>query len=318
MQKHFRTGINVPLKATGKKIFTEALNQNFGYFYTVNEILKKSRSKFQDIQLIDTDEFGKVLLLDNITQVAEKTEFEYHEPMVHPALCSHPKPESVLIIGGGDGGIAREVLRYPVVKRVEQAELDEGVIKFAQKYLKKIHGGCFDDKRLNVNIVDGRKYTKDHPGEFDIIIMDMTDPFGPSKMLYTRDFFRTVKKAMRNGKGIFVMHSESPVARPEAFACINKTLSSTFEHVCPFYLYIQMYAVLWSVSLSSDETNVSAIKPQFIEKQIKKYGISDLKVYSPQTHLSMQAVFPYVNKILQRRARIITDKNPDFPDNFIS
>lgn len=318
MQKHFRTGINVPLRATGKKIYTEALNQNFGYFYTVNEILKKSRSKFQDIQLIDTDEFGKVLLLDNITQVAEKNEFEYHESMVHPALCSHPKPESVLIIGGGDGGIAREVLRYPVVKRVEQAELDEGVIKFAQKYLKKVHGGCFDDKRLNVNIVDGRKYTDEHPGEFDIIIMDMTDPFGPSKMLYTRDFFRIVKKAMRNGKGIFVMHSESPVARPEAFACINKTLSSTFEHVSPFYLYIQMYAVLWSVSLSSDETDVSTIKPQFIDKQLKKYGINNLKVYSSQTHLSMQTAFPYVNQILKRRARIITDKNPDFPDNFIS
>ncbi|MDO5575792.1 MAG: polyamine aminopropyltransferase [Fibrobacter sp.] len=318
MQKHFRTGIDVPFEAVGKKIYTEALNPNFGYFYTINEILKQDRSKFQDIVLADTDEFGKVLLLDNITQVAEKKEFEYHELMVHPALCSHLHPESVLIIGGGDGGIAREVLKYSVVKRIELAELDEGVIKFSQKYLKTVHGGAFDDPRLNVNIVDGRKFAEDHPGEFDIVIMDMTDPFGPSKMLYTKDFFESVKRSMKDDNGIFVMHSESPIARPEAFACINKTLSSTFEHVCPFYLYIQMYAVLWSVTLSSNKTDIANIRPEFIENQLKKYDFDDLKVYSPQTHVSMQVAFPFIKEILKRGARIITDKNPDFPDNFLS
>ncbi|MFP4162619.1 MAG: polyamine aminopropyltransferase [Chitinispirillaceae bacterium] len=301
----------------GKKVFTEELNPRFGYFYTIKESLRKENTKYQKMELVDTDEFGKVLLLDDITQVAEKNDHMYHEPMVHPALCSHPNPENILVIGGGDGGILREVLKYPTVKRVEFAELDEGVIRFAQKYLGSVHGGSFDDPRVNMNIVDGRKFTQEHPGEFDVVIMDMTDPFGPSKMLYTKEFFGLVKRSMRSKAGVFVMHSESPVARPEAFSCIQKTLGSVFSNVNPIYMYIQMYAVLWSISISSDKTDISEIKTSQTEERIERYGLENLKMYNAQTHKSMQVPFPYISEILTRPARIITDAEPDFPDNFI-
>ena len=316
MQKHFRAGIE--RVAQKRQIYTEALNPHFGYFYTIKKTLKKAATKYQQLELIDTDEFGKVLLLDKITQVAEKKEFEYHEPMVHPALCSHPRPESVLIIGGGDGGIAREVLKYPTIKRVELAELDKGVIDFSRKHLSSVHGGAFDDERLHVNIADGRTYTEEHPGEFDVIIMDMTDPFGPSKMLYTREFFRKVKRALRTDNGIFVMHSESPVTRPQAFACIQKTLRSVFTNVTPLYLYIQMYAVLWSVVLSSEKMDISSISARAIDKKLARYGIQNLQVYSGATHGSMQVAFPYIRQIMTKPARIITDTKPDFPDDFLS
>ena len=163
-----------------RRLYQEALNPAFGYFYTIKKTLHKASTKYQKIELVDTDEFGKTLLIDDVTQVAEKNEFMYHEPMVHPALCCHPRPESVLVVGGGDGGVIREVLKYPMVKRVELAELDGGVVTFAKRYLCGIHGGSFDDRRVNVNITDGRKFVEDHPGEFDVVIMDMTDPFGPS------------------------------------------------------------------------------------------------------------------------------------------
>jgi spermidine synthase len=148
--------------------------------------------------------------------------------------------------------------------------------------------------------------------------MDMTDPYGPSRMLYTREFFRIVKRAFRDSNGIFVMHSESPVSRPKAFSCIQKTLRSVFKNVNPFYLYIQMYAVLWSITLCSDSIDASAMKAEQIEKKLKKSGISDLAVYCGQTHVSMQVQFPYIGQILRQPARIITDAKPDFPDNFIS
>lgn len=319
MQKHIRTGIGTMSRlAQERKLFSEALNPFFGYFYTVKKSLRKAQTKFQKIELVETDEFGRVLLIDNITQVAEKNDYHYHEPMVHPALCSHPKPESVLVIGGGDGGIAREVLKYPVVKRLEIAELDDGVIEFSRKYLKTVHCDAFKDKRLHVNIEDGRKFTHDHKGEFDVIIMDMTDPFGPSKMLYTKDFFKEVKQAFRDKNGIFVMHSESPVSRPKAFSCIQKTLGSVFANVNPFYLYIQMYAVLWSITVSSDNVDLESVKCKDIDKKLKFYGIDNLQVYSGSTHSSMQVPFPYISQILKRSARIITDVNPDFPDDFIS
>lgn len=301
-----------------KRVFTEGLNPHFGYYYSIKKSLRKEKTKYQKIELVDTDEFGKVLLLDGITQVAEKNDFMYHEPMVHPALCCHPKPENILVIGGGDGGILREVLKYPTVKRVELAELDEGVIRFARKYLDSVHGGSFDDPRVSVNVVDGRQFTKEHPGEFDVVIMDMTDPFGPSKMLYTKEFFRLVKKSFRSKSGVFVMHSESPVARPVAFSCIQKTLNSVFKSVNPIYTYIQMYAVLWSISISSDETDISRFKGPQIERKLKRCGLEDLKMYNAQTHMSMQVPFPYIDEILTQPVRIITDAKPDFPDNFIA
>jgi len=146
----------------------------------------------------------------------------------------------------------------------------------------------------------------------------MTDPCGPSKMLYTREFFRIVKRAFRDSNGIFVMHSESPVTRPKAFGCIQKTLHSVFNNVNPFYLYIQMYAVLWSITLCSDNIDASGIKAGAVDKKLKKAGIDNLAVYCGQTHLSMQVQFPYIGQILKRSARIITDAKPNFPDDFIS
>jgi spermidine synthase len=320
MQKSVRSAVtSIPYIDPGKKLFFEALNPNFGYFYTVKKSLRKGKTKFQQIELIDTEEFGKVLLLDNITQLGDRKDFGYHEPMVHPAMCSHPNPRSVLVIGGGDGGILREVLKHPSVNRVEMAELDGEVIDFAKKYLSSVHKGAFDDKRVNLNIVDGRVFTGEHPGEFDVIIMDMTDPFGPSRMLYTRDFFRVVRKALRNDKGIFVMHSESPVSRPLAFSCINKTLKSVFDNVNLVYCYIQMYGILWSVSACSPSVDISLKKKTLIDGKLKKAGITELHIYNGKTHGAMQIPFPYVEEILVKgRGRIITDKRPDFPDDFIS
>ncbi|MCX7725326.1 MAG: polyamine aminopropyltransferase [Chitinispirillaceae bacterium] len=319
MQKSFRKIVYPDSRiAKGRTIFLEPLNPYFGYFYTVNRRIMKKRSEFQDIELYDTDEFGKVLILDKITQLGEKCDFCYHEPMVHPVMCFHPRAENILIIGGGDGCLVREVLKYPYVKKIEIAELDGEVIEFAQKYLSKLNKNAFDDERVHLNIVDGRKYTQEHPKEFDVIIMDMTDPFGPSQMLYTREFFKIVKRAFRNDNGLFVMHSESPITRPLAFSCISKTLNSVFSYVNQFYIYIQMYGVLWSITVSSDKIDVSKATAKKIDKKLKKYGIDDLKVYNGATHLAMQVPYPYIEKRLKKEGRIITDKNPDFPDDFIS
>jgi len=300
-----------------RRLYHEALNPAFGFYYTIKKTLRRAKTKYQRIELVDTDEFGRVLLLDDITQVAEKNEFMYHEPMVHPALACHPNPRSVLVVGGGDGGILRETLKYPTVERVELAELDGGVVNFSKKYLTDVHGGCFDDRRVKINITDGRKFTEDHPGEFDVIIMDMTDPFGPSTMLYTKEFYRIAKRAMRDGAGVYIMHSESPVARPAAFACIQKTLSSVFKHVNPLYMYIQMYAVLWSITMASDRVDPSAVKPAAIDRKLSKLGIRGLKLYNGTTQAAMLTPYPYIKEILERPTRIITDENPEFPDDFL-
>ncbi len=234
--------------------------------------------------------------------------------MVHPAMCTHPDPRRVLVIGGGDGGILREVLKYPRVERVDLAELDEEVIAFSRKYLSDINRGAFDDPRVAVHITDGRAFVQTHPASYDVIIMDMTDPAGPSRVLYTKEFFRLVKKAFRTPQGIFVMHGESPIARPQAFNCIATTLRSVFSSMQHCYTYIQMYAVLWSVALASSDPAIATASPALIEKRIRRHGLKDLKVFTGKSFAAMRVAYPYIDDILAQKSPVITDKKPDFPD----
>jgi spermidine synthase len=297
--------------------FKEPLNPHFGFYYSVNKTLYRGKTEYQKIELVDTEEFGRVLLLDNITQVVEKNDYQYHEPMVHPALSCHPNPRSVLVIGGGDGGILREVLKYPSIHSVVIVELDEQVVNFSRQYLPLISEGAFEDPRVTTVFCDGRSYVAQHPAQFDIIIMDMTDPSGPSRMLYTREFFRTVRAALRNDKGMFVMHSESPVSRPVAFNSIHHTLCSSFTHVNHLYTYIQMYAVLWSLSVCSAATDIASVKPRTIDARLERYGIKNLQHFNGATHQAMLTPYPYISSILKKRGKIITDTDPIFPDNFL-
>lgn len=300
-----------------RTVHKEWLNSSFGYFYTVSRRLHSRRTAFQKLDCVETDEFGRVLLLDGITQVAQKNEFAYHEPMVHPAMCTHPGPRHVLVIGAGDGGILREVLKYPAVSTVHLAELDEGVIAFSKKYLPSIHKGAFRDPRLRIHITDGRKFVEDHPACFDVVIMDMTDPFGPSKFLYTRDFFSAVKRCFRNKCGVFSMHTESPIARPATFGSIQATLRAVFTHVRPLYVYIQMYAILWSITVSSDTADMAALSSAAVDKKLRSCGIKNLHYFNGAVHQAHQVVWPYIVDILKKKSPVLTDRQADIPDKII-
>ncbi|MFH1287216.1 MAG: polyamine aminopropyltransferase [bacterium] len=297
-----------------EKYIIEKLNPNFGYFYKVQKTLVARKTKFQRIELVETPEFGNVLLLDNVTQVGEKNEYLYHEPMVHPALCSHPFPKDILIIGAGDGGILREVLKHNTVKKVVMVELDGEVIEFSKKYLAGVNKNSFNDKRVKVIVGDGRVYLETAKDKFDVVIMDMTDPFGPSVMLYTKDFFQYVKKAFKNKNSILTMHTESPISRPQVFNSVVRTLKSVFKNVNIFYLYIQMYAVLWSISVCSDAVDTSKLKRNKISDVMKKRGLGKLHVYSGEIHESMQAEFPFIGDIRKQKAPILTDKKHEFSE----
>jgi len=300
-----------------KRLVAEWLNARFGFFYTVDKSLYSGRTRYQDIEIVKAGEFGRTLRLDNITQVVEKNEYHYHEPMTHAAMCGHRRPRDVLVIGAGDGGILREVLKYPTVRTVTLAELDAGVIAVSARYLSRVNRDVFRDPRVRVEIADGRRYVEANPGRFDVVIMDVTDPFGNSKMLYTREFFRAVRRSFRDRGGVFSMHGESPVTRPEAYNCIQKTLRTVFHSISTMYVYIQMYATLWSIDVCSDTTDLCAMRARTIDRKLSTYGIRGLKMFSGRTLEAMLVEFPYLTDIRrQGRGRIITDDKPDFPDKF--
>ena len=163
----------------------ETLYPGYSQALRIDKILYEGRTSFQEVRLIENEHFGRVLLLDGVVQTTERDEFFYHEMMLHPALCALGNAQDVLIIGGGDGGCLREALKHPSVKRAVMVEIDGGVVELSKKYLPALSAGAFDDPRTELIIGDGAKYMAEaQPDQFDAIIVDSTDPFGPGEVLF--------------------------------------------------------------------------------------------------------------------------------------
>ncbi|MCB1309588.1 MAG: hypothetical protein KDK30_15470, partial [Leptospiraceae bacterium] len=213
--------------------------------------------------------------------------------------------------------VLREVAKYNCVREIDMVELDGRVVEIARAHLGAIHGGAFADPRLSLHITDGRRFVEAHPKTYDAILMDMTDPQGPSALLYTREFLSNVRSALRNTKGVFCMHAESPDDRPWAFASIIKTNRSVFKYTTCFYQYLQQYGANWCFAVSSPAIDVGRVRPRIINRRLKKNGVGALKVYTGESHYAMQVSRPYIDAVLRRTdARILTDAEPEFNDRF--
>lgn len=298
----------------------ERLNRSSGFFYDISAVLESASSPYQKIELAESPQFGRVLLLDGITQVALKGEERYHETLVVPALAAHPHPERVLIIGGGDGAVLREVLAWSNVRQAVMVELDAAVVSFSRKYLPELSRGAFDDPRAELVIDDGRTWVERCPdASFDVVIMDMTDPSGPSEKLYTLEFFAQIGRVLNEGAGLFAMHGESPVARPAAYACIHKTLREIFSYVTSAFAYIPMYGTLWSFKFASVSIDVSRLAGLSCEE--REACVSPrheaLRFASPPRWPVLFSEDPAADEALRHPdGRIITDSNSRFPDVF--
>ncbi|KAH8385043.1 hypothetical protein KR093_006186 [Drosophila rubida] len=164
----------------------------------VKQLLHREKSKFQDIQLVETETYGRCLILDGIIQCTSRDEFSYQEMISFLPLCCHPNPEKVLIVGGGDGGVAREVVKHPMVKEVHQVEIDDRVVELSKKYLPGMACG-FESNKLKLTIGDGFDYMKNHKNEFDVIITDSSDPIGPAVSLFQENYYGLLKNALKEG-----------------------------------------------------------------------------------------------------------------------
>ncbi|XP_046547106.1 spermidine synthase-like isoform X1 [Haliotis rubra] len=172
----------------------------------VEKVLFHEKSKYQDVLVFKSKTYGNVLVLDGVIQATERDEFSYQEMLAHLPLCCHPNPKKVLIIGGGDGGVAREVLKHPEVERVDMCEIDEKVIEVSKEYLPEM-SSSFANPRLNLHIHDGFDFMGKHHGEFDVIITDSSDPIGPASSLFEKSYYELMKKALRPG-GILCSQGE--------------------------------------------------------------------------------------------------------------
>ena len=279
--------------------WTEKDYRNVSLSFRVKGILFDAQSRFQKIEIIDTEEYGKLLALDGCVMVTDEDEFVYHEMISHPALSLHHNPRRVLIIGGGDGGTAREVVRHSCVESVTVCEIDELVIDVSRRYFPNISSGFLSPK-VDVQIRDGIQFVKDSSDDsFDVVIVDSTDPIGPGEGLFTPEFYQQVRRIVGE-KGVVVCQSETPWFPQEDLTRINQNLSTNFEYVAPYIGSIPTYPRgMWSWTIASDRLINAA---QFRADAIKSFE-GDLR-YLNQDLLDVILVVPSFVREKFRQAKI--------------
>ncbi|MEM2137023.1 MAG: polyamine aminopropyltransferase [Candidatus Methanomethylicia archaeon] len=246
------------------------------------------KSKYQNIEVVELHKFGKCLVLDNLIQISELDEHLYHEMHVHPVLISHENPEKILIIGGGDGGVLREVLKHKMVKEVTMVEIDKEVINTTKEYIPKIPEESLNDPRVKIVIEDGKRYVEECVEKYDIILMDLTDPepIGPAIQLYQIEFFKKVKDKLKDG-GIFLLQSSGYEMYPKKILEIQEDLKKIFRHVGIYASYVPAYGGEWTFTYASDKINVLGVTLRELKRRFKERELNT-KYYNPELHYSLK------------------------------
>jgi spermidine synthase len=245
----------------------------------VKKVLDHHRSLYQDVLVFESENHGNVLVLDGVIQVTERDEFAYQEMIAHIPLFAHPNPKKVLVIGGGDGGVLREIARHPGVEEIVICELDQGVIDVSKKYLPSLAKG-YDDPRVTVHVMDGAVFMEQNQGAFDVIITDSSDPIGPASVLFETPFYNAMYKSLRAG-GIVCTQGECMWLHVHLIRPLVKSIAQTYTDVGYAYTTIPTYpSGQIGFILGTKERgpcNVPARKPSDeLQKQ--------LRYYTPELH----------------------------------
>lgn len=245
--------------------------------YKIKETLVRRKTDFQDLAILDTEALGRMLVLDGIVQTTINDEYVYHEMIAHIPLFTHPNPKKVLVVGGGDGGAIREVLKHPSVEKAVLCEIDGAVVEECKRYLPEI-SCALDDPRCEVFIGDGIKYVHEHKNEFDIIIVDSTDPFGAAEGLFGGSFYKEISECLTE-EGIFIAQTETPFYLPEVVKSVFNDAKAVFPVTKLFMAAIPTYpSGYWSFTVGSkkhdpenaDLTNALDIDTKYYTKKLHK------------------------------------------------
>lgn len=258
---------------------TEWGNPNVGLSLRITRVLHEEDTPYQHIEIAESLQFGRMLILDGVFQTSVKDEWCYHEMVSHVPLMVHPHPERVLIIGGGDGGVAREVCRHESVTQVDLCDIDGRVIELSKEYFPTISKVLLDPPaKLQVHVGDGIAFAKSVKNFYDVIIIDCSDPIGPGEGLFTREFYKSAFEALRED-GLIVQQSESPIVQQHLVHEIYEAMGDVFPIVRSYFAHVPLYPeCMHSFMLASKvydpltvEINRPAPEPmKYYNKQIQK------------------------------------------------
>lgn len=296
------TRINRIMRGTGSgpaagPLLLEHLNADSVYGYRAGDCLETRVTPHQRLEVFATPQFGRVLRIDGAFMTSEGEEFFYHEALVHPAAIAHPRLRRALIVGGGDGGAAEELLKHPGIERVIVAELDAEVVEVARKHLAGVHRDVFADPRLETRIGDGFAFVRDTDERFDLIVLDLTDPDTPADSLYSAEFFAMCRRVLKPG-GALTLHIGSPVFAPERVRTIAQALHAAFAIVRCHGLYIPLYGAYWGMAVASDGLDPLLVSRDEVARRLRQRGIGDLRYYNEAVHGALFALPNFYRDLL--------------------
>ncbi|MDO8908297.1 MAG: polyamine aminopropyltransferase [Pseudohongiella sp.] len=281
-----------------RNLWTETLYSTYGQSFRIDEILFEDKSEHQHLLIFRNEQFGRVMALDGIVQTTERDEFIYHEMLTHVPLITHGDAQRVLIIGGGDGGILREVCKHRNVTHITQVEIDRAVIDLARQYLPDHSNGAYDDARANIIIGDGFDFVQTTDERFDVIISDSTDPLGPGEVLFSKDFYAGCQRSLKPG-GILVTQNGVPFMQTDELSNTAARLSRLFKDWSFYGAAVPTYiGGLMTFAWASDnpalrQTELSTLKQRWLAR-----GITS-RYYTPELHQASFALPQYLLDLLK-------------------
>lgn len=278
------------------------------HLFLASKSLASHQSKFQDISIIRSPSYGKMLLIDKAIQSAEKDEYVYHEALIHPGMLAHPHPESVLILGGGEGASLREVLRYPSVLRATMVDIDGELVELCRKHLPEWSAGAYEDPRASIVITDGKAWIEEKQETYDVIFMDLTDlvTVGASFHLYSLTFFNALRRALNPGGVLVVQASELSILESFSHCCIRKTMARVFPAIRTYLQYVPSFFSEWSFIVATDDATKLSMSSKTIDRRIAERLKRPLRFYDGESHFRMFSISKDLQAILKRDGLVLT------------
>lgn len=271
--------------------FSELQTPNLGISCRIKATLHSEKTEFQDLMVIDTEAFGRMLLLDGIIQTTVKDEFVYHEMITHVALNTLKNPKRVLVVGGGDGGSIREIIKHPSIEKATLVEIDRRVVEVSKEYLPEISEGL-QDPRVEIIFDDGIKHVRDNKNTYDLIVVDSTDPIGAAVGLFAKEFYVSVYEALTED-GIFVAQTESPFFEEKLIKRVLGDVRDIFPIGKLFLANIPTYpSGLWSFTLGSKKYD-----PE--KADMANFTTLNTRYYTPEIHKTAFILPPFVQDIVK-------------------
>jgi spermidine synthase len=279
--------------------YVEASAPTEAHHHAIEDVFFSGRSDFQQVAVISTPVFGKMLILDGDTQSSQGDEKIYHESLVHPAMAGATNRNEVLILGGGEGATLREVLRHPGVKRCTMVDIDGLVVDLSKKYLPEWADGAFDEPRANVIIGDALAYMRKNDEKYGVIVSDLTEPLedSPSNVLFNEDVFRLIKSRLADG-GIYVLQASTAAFYNYSLHCkMARTLRRHYKHVTSFFTYVPAFDTDWAFLACSDTVDLAALDQAEVDGYCGQLRGENF-FYDGQTHRRLFSLPLYLRRAL--------------------